>query len=325
MTCWPSRSVSFCAMSRAMKSVPPPGANGAMMRTGLVGYCWLWARPAARASTAKIALRRIIAENTYYRKIHRQSCSSGAPPAPARSSCFTLSVLNLPARSRIVFSTSSSGGGSPLIQRSGLMRAMTKARRYGADEAARLQPGDDRGDALVELKEHLRLPLVNPDDFRNRLVREGHEPAHDGVVGRAGEFRIALVAHTERDQRSLFQIEGKLRLRPRTVFVDQPAVDADDFQRALAQVVRLLRVEREDLPGDLALRHDQRGDRPRAEAPHRLQPVPAVRRPEPLARRRDRDHRVEEQAGAVDDVGEPARSEERRVGKECRSRWSPYH
>ena len=23
--------------------------------------------------------------------------------------------------------------------------------------------------------------------------------------------------------------------------------------------------------------------------------------------------------------GKPARSEERRVGKECRSRWSPYH
>jgi len=26
-----------------------------------------------------------------------------------------------------------------------------------------------------------------------------------------------------------------------------------------------------------------------------------------------------------DDVVEPDRSEERRVGKECRSRWSPYH
>ena len=25
------------------------------------------------------------------------------------------------------------------------------------------------------------------------------------------------------------------------------------------------------------------------------------------------------------DVGDVARSEERRVGKECRSRWSPYH
>src|ERR1035441_9916880 len=29
--------------------------------------------------------------------------------------------------------------------------------------------------------------------------------------------------------------------------------------------------------------------------------------------------------GAVDDFGEVLRSEERRVGKECRSRWSPDH
>ena len=28
---------------------------------------------------------------------------------------------------------------------------------------------------------------------------------------------------------------------------------------------------------------------------------------------------------AVDDVSFTIRSEERRVGKECRSRWSPYH
>src|SRR3712207_9416406 len=27
----------------------------------------------------------------------------------------------------------------------------------------------------------------------------------------------------------------------------------------------------------------------------------------------------------VAEAGHPARSEERRVGKECRSRWSPYH
>src|SRR5256885_15964496 len=30
-------------------------------------------------------------------------------------------------------------------------------------------------------------------------------------------------------------------------------------------------------------------------------------------------------ASVVDCVGEVLRSEERRVGKECRSRWSPYH
>src|SRR5439155_8863078 len=34
----------------------------------------------------------------------------------------------------------------------------------------------------------------------------------------------------------------------------------------------------------------------------------------------------EQAAGRVRDVGVPTdRSEERRVGKECRSRWSPYH
>ena len=27
----------------------------------------------------------------------------------------------------------------------------------------------------------------------------------------------------------------------------------------------------------------------------------------------------------MDTEGKPLRSEERRVGKECRSRWSPYH
>ena len=30
-------------------------------------------------------------------------------------------------------------------------------------------------------------------------------------------------------------------------------------------------------------------------------------------------------AAAAVAVAAPARSEERRVGKECRSRWSPYH
>src|SRR5438874_9996470 len=30
-------------------------------------------------------------------------------------------------------------------------------------------------------------------------------------------------------------------------------------------------------------------------------------------------------AGTCDGVPVPPRSEERRVGKECRSRWSPYH
>src|SRR3712207_2892522 len=34
---------------------------------------------------------------------------------------------------------------------------------------------------------------------------------------------------------------------------------------------------------------------------------------------------VEELYRAIRATGRPVRSEERRVGKECRSRWSPYH
>ena len=34
-------------------------------------------------------------------------------------------------------------------------------------------------------------------------------------------------------------------------------------------------------------------------------------------------HRVQEEIDTV--IGRGRRSEERRVGKECRSRWSPYH
>src|ERR1043165_8614269 len=37
------------------------------------------------------------------------------------------------------------------------------------------------------------------------------------------------------------------------------------------------------------------------------------------------DHLQEELSAAVLDLMRPKRSEERRVGKECRSRWSPHH
>src|SRR5262245_12388662 len=38
MTCWPSRVPRGSAMTRALLSVTPPGANGTMSRTGLAGY-----------------------------------------------------------------------------------------------------------------------------------------------------------------------------------------------------------------------------------------------------------------------------------------------
>src|SRR5262245_50628810 len=39
MTCWPSRAASGSAMTRALLSARPPGANGTTMRTGRAGNC----------------------------------------------------------------------------------------------------------------------------------------------------------------------------------------------------------------------------------------------------------------------------------------------
>src|SRR5262245_27428892 len=50
ITCCITASVSFCAATRAMKSVPPPGANGATKRIGFTGYCCAAAGAAASAS-----------------------------------------------------------------------------------------------------------------------------------------------------------------------------------------------------------------------------------------------------------------------------------
>src|SRR5215475_15476345 len=45
----------------------------------------------------------------------------------------------------------------------------------------------------------------------------------------------------------------------------------------------------------------------------------------PVRRSRGAGGAVQDPGPVVTDQPTPARSEERRVGKECRSRWSPYH
>src|SRR4051794_8788431 len=52
ITGWPQRSDSFCAISRAPVSVPPPGGNGTTRVTERVGY-GAWAR-AATGGPARI-------------------------------------------------------------------------------------------------------------------------------------------------------------------------------------------------------------------------------------------------------------------------------
>ena len=57
-----------------------------------------------------------------------------------------------------------------------------------------------------------------------------------------------------------FRTERELRLGTRGIFFHQTTVDAYDLQRAFLEIVRLLRIQREDLPGYLAVSYDKRSN-----------------------------------------------------------------
>ena len=54
-------------------------------------------------------------------------------------------------------------------------------------------------------------------------------------------------------------------------------------------------------------------------------PTAAVLQKDNDAQNKSAAHAYAEKEGAAQSVSWNVRSEERRVGKECRSRWSPYH
>src|SRR5689334_8268603 len=63
--------------------------------------------------------------------LEHYSAASGGPPVRATSSALMRSTFIPRARFVIVASSSSTGGSSPFMKRTGLMRAITKGRRYG--------------------------------------------------------------------------------------------------------------------------------------------------------------------------------------------------
>ena len=67
----------------------------------------------------------------------------------------------------------------------------------------------------------------------------------------------------------------------------------------------LLRIQGEDLPGYLAVSHDERSNGFRPKAAHGFEAMPAIRSPEAFLRRDDSDDRVEKTPCFVDNVSEP--------------------
>src|SRR6185437_9185431 len=112
---------------------------------------------------------------------------------------------------------------------------------------------------------------------------------------------ILLVAETERDERGFLEFGRELLFRP-VVHHRKRFGQARDLERALAKVVRLLRVEQENAVRHFRFGHDERDDRFGAELAHRAEAVIAVRRPVLALAGRHGDHRIEVAIELVDRI-----------------------
>ena len=113
-----------------------------------------------------------------------------------------------------------------------------------------------------------------------------------------------LIYDPERQQLAGFEFRRELRLAPPAVPPGEAACHADDLEAAVAEVVSLLRVERENAVGKRLVRGDERGDLPQAEHLGGRQPVTAVRSPEPPVLAAHDDQRIEEGRGLVNLLGQ---------------------
>ena len=100
------------------------------------------------------------------------------------------------------------------------------------------------------------------------------------------------------------EVRGVVELLRLGLALRERAGHADHLHRAVAEVVRLLGVEREDPVRELLVRRDERRHVPHAEHLRRGEAVAPVRRPEAAVRAAHHDDRVEEGADLVDLRGE---------------------
>ncbi len=147
--------------------------------------------------------------------------------------------------------------------------------------------------------------LVRLDRVLQSIVDEMLGPAEDRVIGASGKPCASFVADSERHVRGVLQIERERRFGARAVLGEQAAVDANDLERSLFQVVRFLRVECQDLPGDLALGDYERGNGLGPQPPHGLQAMAAIGCPKPAFGRRYGNDGVKKAVRLGDDVSQP--------------------
>src|SRR4030095_4962592 len=98
------------------------------------------------------------------------------------------------------------------------------------------------------------------------------------MIGAAAESSVFKVAQAESDKSCLVEFQG-IAFFGGIVEQRQFLVHADDFERALAQGMRFLCIQRENWIRERFFREDYSDDRLGAERLHRLQPMIAVGSP----------------------------------------------
>src|SRR5437762_91918 len=86
------------------------------------------------------------------------------------------------------------------------------------------------------------------------------EPRTESRLNFAAEAAVLVVHHPKRQQLRRFELRHVLVLFGPRRAPHEVARHADDFQALVAQVMRLLRIEREDAKRQLLVRTNQRGD-----------------------------------------------------------------
>ena len=233
---------------------------------------------------------------------------AAAPPILARSCCLIFSTLKRDGARAWSSAPRRSGGGSPWIQRSGLMRATTKVRRYGLTKPASLSFSTTSVDALVELDQHAR-----------RAFRARRSPSCSGSSENSSSRRtiglyappanlpLLLVADAERHERRFLEVEGEVAFRPasrpRRAGRGRCGSPRARFSRRLCafSVLSARICQAISRFGTTSAVIDAR-----AEPPHRLRRCMPFGVQKPSFGRGDGDDRIEEHAGAVDHVGELA-------------------
>ena len=127
-------------------------------------------------------------------------------------------------------------------------------------QAALLARGDQLDRQIVGPLDLCRALLAIFNRVLERLANESVDAAEQWRVNASRKSRLLFIDQPERDVVRAFELEGEVLLGGFGTLLDPRAIHPDDLERLVAQVVRLLGVERENLKRDLGIGYHDRGD-----------------------------------------------------------------